>query len=123
VDWFAAGVGLVLAVAVQLVGGTILFGSQRPGLLAQGLLTFAALVAGGILAGIIGPAAGAVWNALVVAVAFIVIEELANSLGPIGRFGSAGLDTLALVVDDVLVLSGATLGGVLAMAVRRMNPR
>ena len=119
VDWFAAGVGLVLAVAVQLIGGTILFGSQRPGLVAQGLLTFLALVAGGALAGTIGPLPGAVWNAVIVGVAFIVIEELANSLGPIGRLGSAGLDTLGLVVDDVLVLSGGTIGGVLAAAVRR----
>src|SRR5207245_602269 len=29
VDWFAAGLGLVLAVVVQLVGGTVLFGGQR----------------------------------------------------------------------------------------------
>ncbi|TMD42945.1 MAG: hypothetical protein E6I88_02900 [Chloroflexi bacterium] len=84
VDWFAAGVGLVVAVAVQLVGGTLLFGSNRPALVSQGLLT--------------------------------------GALGPLGRFGSAGLDTLGLVVDDVLVLSGGTLGGLIAGAVRNRRP-
>lgn len=122
VDWFAAGVGLVLAVAVQLIGGTILFGSQRPGVLVQGLLTFVALVLGGALAGTIGPPAGAVWNGVIVAVGFIVVEELANSLGPLGRFGSAGLDTLGLIVDDVIVLGGGTIGGLLAVALRRNRP-
>lgn len=122
VDWFAAGVGLVLAVAIQLIGGTILFGSQRPGVVAQGLLTFVALLAGGVLAGTIGPVTGAVWNGVIVAVGFIVVEELSNSLGPIGRFGSAGLDTLGLVIDDLLVLSGGTIGGLLAVAVRRIRP-
>ncbi len=123
VDWFAAGVGLVLAVAVQLIGGTIFFGSQRPAVLAQGLLTFVALVVGGALAGTIGPPTGAVWNGVIVAVGFIVVEELANSLGPLGRFGSAGLDTLGLVIDDVIVLGGGTIGGLLAGAVRRNPPR
>ena len=122
VDWFAAGVGLVVAVAVQLVGGTLLFGSNRPALVSQGLLTFAALLAGGVLAGVIGPSAGASWNGVIVAVGFIVVEELAGALGPVGRFGSAGLDTLGLVVDDVLVLSGGTLGGLLAGAVRNRRP-
>jgi hypothetical protein len=54
-----------------------------------------------------------------VAVAFIVIEELAGAVGPIGPVGSAGLDTLGLVIDDVLVLTGGTIGGVLASLVRR----
>jgi hypothetical protein len=123
VDWFAAGVGLVLAVAVELIGGTVLFGSSHPSVVSQGLLTFVALLAGGTLAGIIGPVSGAAWNGVIVAVGFIVVEELAGALGPLGRFGSAGLDTLGLVIDDVLVLSGGTIGGLLAIAVRRMTPQ
>lgn len=122
VDWFAAGLGLILAVVIQLVGGTILFGSTHPPVVSQGLLTFAALLAGGALAGGIGPVGGAAWNGVIVAVGFIIVEELAGALGPVGRFGSAGLDTLGLVIDDVLVLSGGTIGGLLAGAVRRMTP-
>lgn len=123
VDWFAAGVGLVVAVVIQLVGGTIFFGSTSPALLGQGLLTFAALLGGGAVAGMIGPVDGAVWNGVIVAVGFILVEELAGQLGPIGRLGSAGLDTLGLVVDDVLVLSGGTLAGVLVGAVRKRRPQ
>jgi hypothetical protein len=123
VDWFAAGLGLVLAVVVQLVGGTVLFGSRPGTLVSEGLLTFAALLAGGLLAGFIGPAAGAVWNGVIVAIGFIVVEELAGALGPVGPLGSAGLDTVGLVVDDVLVLGGGTLGGLAAAAVRRRSTR
>src|SRR6266704_1451370 len=93
VDWFAAGLGLVLAVVIQLVGGTLLFGSHRGQLVSQGLLTFGALLAGGFLAGLLGP------------------------------IGSAGLDTLGLVIDDVLVLSGGTIGGLAAGLVRRGGAR
>lgn len=123
VDWFAAGLGLVLAVVIQLVGATVLFGSRPTSLLAEGLLTFAALLAGGLLAGFIGPVAGAVWNGVIVAVGFIVVEELAGALGPVGPLGSAGLDTVGLVVDDVLVLGGGTIGGLAAAAVRRRSTR
>jgi len=119
VDWFAAGLGLVVAVVIQLVGGTLLFGSHRGQPVSQGLLTFAALLVAGTLAGFIGPAAGAVWNGVIVAVGFIVVEELAGAVGPIGPIGSAGLDTLGLVIDDVLVLSGGTIGGVVASVARR----
>jgi hypothetical protein len=119
VDWFAAGLGLVVAVVIQLVGGTLLFGSHRGQLVSQGLLTFAALLVAGTLAGLIGPAGGAVWNGVIVAVGFIVVEELAGAVGPIGPIGSAGLDTLGLVIDDVLVLSGGTIGGVVASVARR----
>jgi hypothetical protein len=119
VDWFAAGVGLVVAVAIQLVGGTVIFGPSRPDVVAQGLLTFAALVGGGAVAGLIGPVEGAAWNGIVVAVGFILVEELAGGLGPVGRLGTAGLDTLGLVIDDVLVLSGGTLAGVLVGALRK----
>jgi len=122
VDWFAAGLGLVLAVVIQLVGGTLLFGSHRGQLLSQGLLTFGALLAGGVLAGFIGPAGGAVWNGVVVAVGFIIVEELAGAVGPVGPLGSAGLDTVGLVIDDVLVLGGGTIGGVVAGVARRRNP-
>jgi hypothetical protein len=108
-------------VVIQLVGGTLLFGSHRAQPVSQGLLTFAALLAGGTLAGFIGPAAGAVWNGVIVAVGFIVVEELAGAVGPIGPIGSAGLDTLGLVIDDVLVLSGGTIGGVVASVARRQR--
>ncbi len=123
VDWFAAGLGLVLAVVIQLVGGTVLFGSQRGQPVAQGLLTFVALLAGGFLAGYLGPVGGTTWNGVVVAVAFIVVAELAGAVGPIGHLGSAGLDTLGLVVDDVVVLSGGTLGGLAAGSARRWAAR
>ena len=119
VDWFAAGLGLVVAVVIQLVGDTVLFGSHRGQPVAQGLLTFAALLVAGALAGFIGPPSGAVWNGVIVAVGFIVVEELAGAVGPIGPIGSAGLDTLGLVMDDVLVWSGGTLGGGVASFARR----
>jgi hypothetical protein len=123
VDWFAAGLGLVLAVAVELAGSAAFFGSNRAGIVAHGILTLVALIAGGVLAGMLGPVNGAVWNGVIVAIGFIVVSELAGAVGPIGPLGSAGLDTLGLVVDDVLVLSGGTIGGLLAAGVRRMRSR
>ena len=123
VDWFAAAMGLVVAVVIQLVGGTLIFGSSRPDLVGQGLLTFAALLGGGAVGGLIGPVDAAVWNGVVVAVGFILVEELAGQLGPVGHLGSAGLDTLGLVVDDVLVLSGGTLAGVLVAVLRKRRPQ
>src|SRR5213595_2739037 len=117
VDWFAAGLGLVLSVVIQLVGGTLLFGNHRGPLVSQGLLTFGALLAGGFLAGFVGPLGGAVWNGV------IVVEELAGAMGPIGPLGSAGLDTVGLVIDDVLVLSGGTIGGLAAGGARRLSLR
>lgn len=121
VDWFAAGVGLVVAVVIQLAGSTLLFDGHRAQLVAQGLLTFGALLAGGFLAGYVGPSGGAAWNGVVVAVGFILVEELAGALGPVGPLGSAGLDTIGLVIDDVLVLAGGTLGGLAAGAARRLR--
>jgi hypothetical protein len=121
VDWFAAGLGLVLAVILQLVGATIFFGSHRAPLVAQGMLTFAAVLLGGLLAGYLGPVGGAILNGMVVGVGFIVVAELAGAVGPIGPLGSAGLDTVGLVVDDVLVLSGGTLGGLAARLARRFT--
>lgn len=123
VDWFAAGLGLVLAVVVQLVGGTLLIGGHRGLLVTQGLLTFGALLAGGFLAGFVGPPGSAAWNGVIVAVGFIVVEELAGAMGPIGPLGSAGLDTIGLVIDDVLVLSGGTIGGLAAGLARRRTAR
>jgi hypothetical protein len=123
VDWMAAGLGLVLAVAIQLLGASLMFGSHRGPLVSQGLLTFAALLAGGLLGGFLGPAGGATWNGVIVAVGFIVVEELAGALGPVGPLGSAGLDTVGLVVDDVLVLTGGTLGGLAAGIARRRNQK
>jgi hypothetical protein len=119
VDWFAAGLGLVLAVVLQLVGASLFFGGHRGQLVSQGLLTLLAVLAGGVLAGYLGPRAGAVWNGMIVGVGFIVVEELAGTVGPVGPIGSAGLDTLGLVVDDVLVLAGGTLGGLTARLARR----
>ena len=60
---------------------------------------------------------------LFVAVGFIAVEELAGAMGPVGPLGSAGLDTVGLVIDDVLVLSGGTIGGLAASGARRLNPR
>src|SRR2546421_10798712 len=119
VDWFAAGLGLVLAVVIQLGGGTLLFGSHRGQLVAQGLLTFGALLAGGFLAGLIGPIGAPTWNGVIVAVGFIVAAGLAGAIGPVGPLGSAGLDTLGLVIDDVLVLSGGNTRGLGAAPVGR----
>jgi hypothetical protein len=116
VDWFAAGVGLVLAVATQLAGSAVLFGGHRSDAVGQGALTFAALLAGGILAGYLGPDSAAVWNGIVVAVAFIVVAQVAASVAPIG---SGDGSTIGLVIDDVVILSGGTLGGFLARTARR----
>jgi hypothetical protein len=120
VDWFAAGLGLVLAVVVQLIGGTLLFGGHRSEAFGQGLLTFVALLLGGLLSGYIGPDSASIWNGIVVAVAFILIAQAVGSVGPIG---TGDLGTAGLVVDDVLVLTGGTLGGWLAKRARRLTTR
>ena len=123
VDWFAAGLGLVLSVVLQLVGATLIFGNHRGQLVSVGLLTFGVVFIGGALAGLLGPVGGAVWNGMVVGVGFIAVAELAGAVGPVGPLGSAGLDTLGLVVDDVLVLSGGTLGGLAARLLRQARAR
>jgi len=49
VDWFAAGLGLVVAVVIQLVGTTLFFSGHRGQPVSQGLLTFGALLAAQLL--------------------------------------------------------------------------
>jgi len=120
VDWFAAGMGLVLAVVAQLAGATVLFGGHRSDAMGQGALTFGALLAGGLLAGYLGPDSASVWNGIVVAIAFIAVAQLAGSVGPIG---TGDLGTVSLVVNDVLILTGGTLGGWLARSARRRMTR
>src|SRR2546428_11784617 len=90
VDWFAAGLGLVLSVVIQLVGGTLLFGNHRGPLVSQGLLTFGALLAGGFLAGFIGPLGGAARNGVIVAGGFIQVVELAGARRTGGALAAAG---------------------------------
>src|SRR2546421_1378923 len=110
VDWFAAGLGLVLSVVIQLVGGTLLFGNHRGPLVSQGLLTFGALLAGGFLAGFIGPLGGAAWNGVIVAVGFFVVEEVAGGIGPVRPPRAPGPDTLGPVIADGLVLTRGAIG-------------
>src|SRR5207247_9626669 len=110
VDWFAAGLGLVLSVVIQLVGGTLLFGNHRGPLVSQGLLTFGALLAGGFLAGFIGPLGGAAWNGVIVAGGFIVVAELAGAMGPVRPLGSACLATVSPGLDYVPGLCGGKIG-------------
>ncbi len=123
VDWFAAGLGLILAVLTQVVGNALWFGGHRGDVVQQGALTLGALLAGGFLAGYLGPWGGTVWNGIVVAIGFIVVAQLAGAAGPVGPLGSGGLDTLGLIIDDVLVLTGGTLGGLLARGTRRLITR
>jgi len=92
VDWFAAGLGMVLAVVIELVGGTLLFGSHRGQLVSQGLLTFAALLAGGTLAGFIG--GGGLGE-------YVINALAANQMGQLLE-GSASVAVLALLADAIL---------------------
>src|SRR3989475_12626485 len=90
VDWFAAGLGLVLAVVIQLVGGTLLFGSHRGPLVSQGLLTLGALLAGGFLAGLIGHLCGGAFNGVIAAGCLLAGGAVDGPYGlaartPIGR--------------------------------------
>src|SRR5206468_12522540 len=89
VDWFAAGVGLVLSVVIQLVGGTLLFGNHRWPLVSQGLLPFGALLAGGFLPGSLAPLGGGACNGGIVAAGVLVVDELAGAMGPVGPLGPA----------------------------------
>jgi hypothetical protein len=116
VDWFAAGVGLVMAVVAQLAGATVLLGGHRSDAVGQGALTFGALLAGGLVAGYLGPDPAAVWNGIVVAITFIAIAQLAGFAGPLS---TGDMGTVSLVVNDVLILTGGTLGSWLARSARR----
>src|SRR5207302_10559783 len=82
VDWFAAGLGLVIAVVIQLVGGTLLFGSHRGQLISKGLITFGALLAGGFLAGMLGLVGGCMWYGVLVADSLIVVADDMVIVGP-----------------------------------------
>src|SRR2546429_5206718 len=102
VDWFAAGLGLLLSVVIQLVGGTLLFGNHRGPLVSQGLLTFGALLAGGLLAGFVGPVGGAVWNGVIVAGGFFRGEEAGWAMGPVRPLRAARARPLGLGLGDGL---------------------
>ncbi len=123
VDWFAAGLGLVAAVLVQLLGGAFWFAH---GPIGQDLLAFGAVFAGGLLAGWIGPASGGQWNGMLVAIGFIAVAALAQTIFETqlaqraGPAGSGSLDTIGLVVVDLIELSGGTLGGWLGRRARTL---
>lgn len=119
IDWFAASVGLVLAVLLQLAAGALLPGV---GMATQELFAFGILLAAGFVAGRLGPMTGGAWNGMLVAIGFIVVEALARTITdaqPIGAAAAAhGSDMGGLVVGDVVVLSGGTLGGWLSRFAR-----
>ncbi len=112
IDWRAASVGLVVAVLLELAGSAVLTGG-RGGLPGPAFVTFPALVLGGVTAGWLGPASGAVWNGMIVAIGFIGVAALVP--GP--------TDMTALVLDDLVMLSGGSLGGWLTGRVRRLVGR
>ncbi len=121
IDWFAAGIGLVLAVLLELVGGVLLF-PHGAGLGSQELFAFGVLLVAGFVAGRLGPLGGGVWNGMLVAIGFIVVEALARTITDVQLVGPAsaahGSDMGGLVVGDVVALSGGTLGGWLSRFAR-----
>jgi hypothetical protein len=121
IDWFAASAGLVLAVLLQLAGGALLF-PHGASLAGQQVFAFGALLVAGFAAGRLGPLAGGVWNGMLVAIGFIVVEALARTITDVQLMGPAvsahGSDMGGLVVGDVVVLSGGTLGGWLSRFAR-----
>jgi len=120
-DWFAASVGLVLAVLAQLAGGALLF-THGGSLVTQELFAFGILLVAGFLAGRLGPLTGGVWNGMLVAIGFIVVEALARTIMDVRLMGNTGVthgsDMVTLFVDDIVVLSGGTLGGWLSRFAR-----
>lgn len=120
-DWFAASVGLILAVLVQLVGGALLF-RKGAGSGAEQLFAFGTLLLAGLVAGRLGPLAGGVWNGMLVAIGFIVVQALARTITDVQLVGPSatahGSDMGSLIVGDVVVLSGGTLGGWLSRFAR-----
>jgi len=126
IDWFAASAGLVLAVGLQLAAGTLLL-PRNAGLATQELFVFGILLLAGFLAGRLGPAGGGVWNGMLVAIGFIVVEALARTITDVQLMGPAatahGSDMGALVIGDIVVLSGGTLGGWLSRFARMRTAR
>src|SRR5438552_18279972 len=90
VDWFAAGLGLVVAVVIQLVGGTLLFGSHRGQPVSQGLLTFAALLLAGRSPASLGRAPARAGTGWLWGVGSSLVRGWGAPGGPTGRFGRAG---------------------------------
>jgi hypothetical protein len=121
VDWFAASVGLVVAVLAQLAGGALLF-THGGSLVTQELFAFGILVLAGFVAGRLGPLTGGVWNGILVAIGFILVEALARTIMDVRLMGNPaathGSDMITLFVDDIVVLSGGTLGGWLSRFAR-----
>jgi hypothetical protein len=119
-DWFAASVGLVLAVLAQLAG-VFLF-THGSSLATQELFAFGILLVAGFVAGRLGPLTGGVWNGMLVAIGFIVVEALARTIMDVRLMGNPAVthasDMVTLFVDDIVVLSGGTLGGWLSRFAR-----
>jgi len=111
IDWRAASAGLLVAVVIQLAGSALLLGVGR--VAGTGLLTFSALVLGGVIAGLLGPAAGSTWNGMVVGIGYVLVTALVP--------GSS--DMTGLIVGDLVVLSGGTLGGWLSGRARALGRR
>ena len=119
VDWFAAGVGLVAAVVLEVLI-TSTSGTRLNGV-GVSLLTFGALCAGGMLAGAIDRA-GSPWNGIVTAIGFILVAQLVATVAPVAPLGGR-LDMLGLILQDVLILAGGTLGGLCGRGLRRVARR
>ena len=124
VDWFAAGVGLVVAVVIQLLGGALWFANGGSPI-GQDVLTFGAVLAGGSLAGWLGPPPGAAWNGMLVAIGFIAVAAVSRTIFESQFAGGAApglgwLDTVGLVLGDLIELSGGTLGGWLGRKARTL---
>src|SRR5438132_1518883 len=105
-----AGLGVRETAELTAVGGVAVIA------IALGLLQLKTIRVANLLPGlVIAPA--------LVAIGFIVVGQLAGAAEPVGPLGSGGLDTLGLVIDDVLVLTGGTMGGLLARGARRLVTR
>jgi hypothetical protein len=74
------------------------------------------------VAGRLGPLTGGVWNGMLVAIGFIVVEALARTIMDVRLMGNPGVthasDMVTLFVDDIVALSGGTLGGWLSRFAR-----
>jgi hypothetical protein len=119
VDWFAAGLGLVAAVVLEVLV-TSTSGTRLNGVGAS-LLTFGALCAGGLLAGLVDRY-GSPWNGIVTAIGFILVAQLVATVAPVAPLGGR-LDMVGLIVQDILILAGGTLGGLCGGGLRRAAQR